>query len=106
MADEFMSFKSLSAFLMAFGVMMLFKYLFINKNLSRKTKSYISFYSKYTFGIYLVHEMFLNICIAKGWFLLSDMPYVGIPLQAIIVFVLSGIVMGIVAVLPLGKYIS
>lgn len=105
-ADEFMSFKSLSAFLMAFSVMMLFKSLFEKKSLSRRTKSNLAFYSKYTFGIYLVHEMFLNICIAKGWFLLPDMAYIGIPLQAIGVFILSGIIMGIVTWLPLGKYIS
>lgn len=105
-ADEFMSFKSLSAFLMAMAVLMALKYGFYKKSFKRKTCSNLAFYSKYTFGIYLVHEMFLNISSAKGWFLLPDMPYAGIPLEAVIVFVLSGIVIGILSWLPMGKYIT
>ena len=38
-ADEFMSFKSLSAFLMAFGMMMFFKDRFAKKQFKRKTLS-------------------------------------------------------------------
>lgn len=105
-ADEFMSFKSLSAFLMAAAVMMALKYTFYKKSFKRKTVSNLAFYSKYTFGIYLIHEMFLNISAAKGWCILPDMPYIGIPLEAIIVFILSGIIIGIITWLPFGKYIT
>lgn len=105
-ADEFMSFKSVSAFLMAFCVMMLLKDLFGKKSFKRKTTSTLAFYSKYTFGIYLVHEMFLNISAAKGWFVLPDMPYIGIPIEALIIFILSGLVIGIITWLPFGKYIA
>lgn len=105
-ADEFMSFKSLSAFLMAFAVMMFFKSVFGRRTFKRRTNSNLAFYSKYTFGIYLIHEMFLNISSGKGWFLLPDMPYIGIPIEAAIVFLVSGIVIGIITAFPFGKYIS
>lgn len=105
-ADEFMSFKSVGAFMMAFGIMMFFKQAFGKKSFSRRTKSNLAFYSKYTFGIYLVHEMLLNISTAKGWFVLADYPYIGICAEAVIVFVLSGIIIGIITWLPFGKYIA
>ena len=105
-ADEFMSFKSLSAFLMAFAVFMLIKDVFEKKPFRRRTISNLAFYSKYTFGIYLIHEMFLNISAPKGWVVLADMPYIGIPVESVIIFLLSGIVVGIINALPLGKYIT
>ena len=105
-ADEFMSFKSLSSFLMAFAVMMLAKTMFAKKSFKRRTQSDLSFYSKYTFGIYLIHEMFLNISSAKGWFVLSGIPFIGIPFEAVIIFTISGIIIGIISCMPFGKYIS
>ncbi|MBR5535858.1 MAG: acyltransferase family protein [Clostridia bacterium] len=105
-ADEFMSFKSLSAFLMAIAVMMMCKSVFSKKNFSRRAKSDLAFYSKYTFGVYLIHEMFLNISAGKGWFLLPDMPYIGIVLEAVIIFAISMIATGIISIFPFGKYIS
>lgn len=104
--DEFMSFKSISAFLMAFAVMMFCKSAFGRRTFKRRTNSNLAFYSKYTFGIYLIHEMFLNISTAKGWFVLWNLPCMGIPLEAAIVFALSGIVVGIISAFPFGKYIS
>lgn len=104
--DEFMSFKSISAFLMAFAVMMFCKSVFGKRTFKRRTNSNLAFYSKYTFGIYLIHEMFLNISTAKGWFVLPSVPCIGIPVEAVIVFVISGIVVGIITVQPFGKYIS
>ena len=104
--DEFMSFKSISAFLMAMAVLLALKHACRGKTFKRKTLSTIAFYSRYTFGIYLVHEMFLNISSAKGWFVLESMPYIGIPIEAVIIFTLSLIVTGILAWLPLGKYIT
>lgn len=104
--DEFMSFKSISAFFMAFAVMMFCKSAFGRRTFKRRTNSNLAFYSKYTFGIYLIHEMFLNISSGKGWFLLPDMPYIGIPSEAAIVFVISGIIIGIITAFPFGKYIS
>ena len=105
-ADEFMSFKSVSSFVMAFGVLMLFKALFGRINFSRKTVSNLSFYSKHTFGIYLIHELFISIFTAKGWVLLAGYPLVGIPLQALLVFLLSGIITSIILWIPFGKYIA
>ncbi|MGM9551343.1 MAG: acyltransferase [Clostridia bacterium] len=106
LCDEFMSFKSISAFLMAFAVVLWLKSAFSGKTFSRRAVSNLSFYSKYTFGIYLVHEMFLNISSAKGWFVFANMPYIGIPLEGMLVFVLSAVVTGIIVWLPFGKYIS
>lgn len=105
-ADEFMSFKSAGAFLMAFGVMMFFKHAFSNKNFSTKTKSNLKFYSGYTFGIYLIHELLLNISTAKGWFVLPNFPAVGMLIEALAIFSISAVATGIVQCLPMGKYIS
>ncbi len=105
-ADEFMSFKSVSAFIMAFSVILFTKSVFSRKTFSRKAVSNLKFYSKYTFGIYLIHEMFLNISSAKGWFVLPNMPYIGIPVEAALIFLLSGIVVGIITWFPFGKYIA
>lgn len=104
--DEFMSFKSISAFLMACAVLVLCKSIFEKKPFTRRQRSNLAFYSKYTFGIYLVHELFLNISSAKGWFVLPAMPYIGIVLEAVIIFTISLIVTGIITALPFGKYIS
>lgn len=105
-ADEFMSFKSVGAFTMAFALMLLFKQLFKEKTLPRRLVSHIAMWSKYTFGIYLVHAMLLNISTGKGWFVLTNMPYAGIPLEALIVFVISGIIAGIISWFPFSKYIA
>lgn len=105
-ADEFMSFKSLSAFLMAFAVMLLLKSMYADKSFKRRTNSNLAYYSKYTFGIYLVHELILNITAAKGWVILPEMPYIGICVEAVIIFVISGLITGIITALPWGKYIA
>lgn len=104
--DEFMSFKSLSSFLMAFALMMYFKQAYSKKSFTRRTKSNLAFYSKYTFGIYLIHEMLLNISTAKGWFVLENAPWFGIPIEAVIIFVISGLIIGVITWLPFGKYIA
>ncbi len=104
--DEFMSFKSISAYLMACAVLVLCKSLFEKKPFTRRRRSNLAFYSKYTFGIYLVHELFLNISTAKGWFVLPNLPYIGIVIEAVIIFAVSLVVTGIITALPFGKYIS
>ncbi len=105
-ADEFMSFKSVGAFAMAFGVMMLFKQLFAKKKFSAKTKSNLKYYSGYTFGIYLIHELLLNVSSAKGWVVLPEFPMAGIIIEAVAIFVISGVITGIIQCFPFGKYIS
>lgn len=104
--DEFMSFKSVCAFLMAAAVLVWCKKAYGKKPFTRRQRSNLAFYSKYTFGIYLVHELFLNISTAKGWFVLPAMPYIGIIAEAILIFGISLIVTGIITALPFGKYIS
>lgn len=106
LCDEFMSFKSITAFIMAFAVLLFIKSAFGKRTFKRRTNSNIAFYARYTFGVYLVHELFLNISSAKGWFVLASMPYIGIPLETCIVFCLSIIVTGLISALPFGKYIS
>lgn len=105
-ADEFMSFKSITAFLMACAVLVWCKSRFEKKPFTRKMRSNLAFYSKYTFGIYLIHELFLNISTAKGWFVLPSMPFIGIVIEACIIFGVSLVVTGIITALPFGKYIS
>lgn len=106
LAEEFMSFKSVGAFMMAFGTMVFVKRIFGKKEFSRKAKRKLKNFSKCTFGVYLVHELYLNISTAKGWFVLWEYPSVGIVIEAFIVFTVSAVTAKIISSLPLGKYIS
>ena len=104
--DEFMSFKSISAFLMAFAFVDGCKALFKDKEYSRNTKAYLKLFSNCTFGVYLVHELVLNLSSGKGLFLFESMPYIGIPLEAVVIFLISFAFTKFVTLLPFGKYIS
>lgn len=103
--DEFMSFKSLSAYLMAFGVLMFFKYALKNKKFKPRTLSNIAHWSKYTFGVYLVHEMIINFVSGKGLEILPDLPCLGIPIEAAAVFAASFLISAVIDLFPFGKYI-
>ena len=105
-ADEFMSFKSVGAFLMAFAFLDVCKALFKDKEYSENIKAGLTLFSNCTFGVYLVHELILNLSSGKGWFLFESMPCIGIPLEAVVIFLISFAFTRIVNMLPFGKYIS
>ncbi len=103
--DEFMSFKSLSAYLMAFGTLLMFKSLFGKREFKRRTASNLSAYSKYMFGVYLVHEMIITLMNANRFVILPKMPFIGIPIQAAMVFIISIVISAVIDFMPFGKYI-
>jgi surface polysaccharide O-acyltransferase-like enzyme len=105
MVEDFMSFKSVTAYLMAFGFLMFLKYAFREKEFGRRGLSNLKNWSKYTFGVYLIHEMILSIMSAKGWDILMNCSYIGIPIQAAVVFLISYIIAAAIDFTPLGKYI-
>ncbi len=103
--DEFMSFKSLSAYLMAFGMLLMFKSVFGEREFKRRTASNLSAYSKYMFGVYLVHEIIITLMNAGGFVILPKMPFIGIPVQAAVVFIISIVISAVIDFMPFGKYI-
>ena len=105
-AEEFMSFKSIGAFLMAFAVMDFCTNLFKNKEYSKTTKACLKLLSKCTFGVYLVHELILSLSSGMDLFVPEKVPVIGIPLEAIIIFVISFAVVRFINLTPIGKYIS
>lgn len=105
-AEEFMSFKSIGAFLMAFALMDFCITLFKNKEYSKTTKACLKLLSKCTFGVYLVHELILSLSSGMGFFVFKNVPIIGIPIEAIIIFVISFAVVRLINLTPIGKYIS
>lgn len=103
--ESFMSFKSLSAYMMAFGVLMGFKYALKDKKFKPRTLSNLKNWSRYTFGVYLIHEMIINILSAGGTEVLSGCPYLGIPIEAALIFAASFLASGLIDLFPFGKYI-
>lgn len=103
--ERFMSFKSLSAYLMAFGALMLFKYALKDRSFKPRTVSNLANWSKYTFGVYLIHEMIINFVSGRGMQILPGCPYLGIPIEAALIFAVSFLAAGLIDLLPFGKYI-
>ena len=72
-------------------------------NFSERTKSIIFALSKYSFGIYLVHDFF-NIIFGKiGFTTICINPMLAIPLRSVITFVLSFCVIWILGRIPIIK---
>ncbi|MCD8049660.1 MAG: acyltransferase family protein [Clostridia bacterium] len=103
--ESFMSFKGLPAYLMAFGVMTLFKSTIGQKELKRRSASNLANYAKYMFGVYMIHELLTLVPNALGWVILPNMIYLSIPIHAVIVFAVSLFAAAIIDLTPLGKYL-
>lgn len=103
--EGFMSFKGVLSYAMAFGAMMFFKYAFGRREYKKRTASNLAHWSKYTFGVYLVHEMIISLLSGRGFVLLENQPYLGIPLEAAAVFALSFLISAVIDLTPLSKYI-
>lgn len=87
------------------AVFMFFKNLCERKTFSEKKQAFISTFSKYTFGIYLSHMIFVNIIFA----FVPDSPLplaVKIIINSVIIFVVSAVTSAIINKIPvLKKYI-
>lgn len=93
----------LNTALITFGIFVFVKTRFLNFNFSQKMSNFIQKLSFLTFGIYLIHQIFLEI-FYKIYLLLSKFPNyapVLIPLIAIVVFVASAICIQILSKISL-----
>ncbi len=86
MFDKF----SIPVLLMAVGLFVFGKYVLSKIKLSEKSGRFVSFFSKSTFGAYLIHVLFINFFEKNlGFTILSIHPVLGIPCFLLAVFVVS-----------------
>lgn len=101
--DSFYSYLSPNVILVAVGVFLLFKGFVIS---GTRTTCIILFFSKYSYGIYLIHVLVLWVL---GKFSISYVivnPLIGIPITSVLCFVISALLVYGIDKLPFGKYIS
>lgn len=98
--DGFYSYLSLNVILVSVGIFLLFK------DFVRFNSKGILFFSKYSYGTYLIHVLVLIVLGEIGLSYAFVNPIIGIPITSVLCFVVSTLVIWGVNKLPLGKYIS
>jgi surface polysaccharide O-acyltransferase-like enzyme len=96
----FYNYLSPNVILVSVGIFLLFK------DFIRFNSKYILFFSKYSYGTFLIHVLLLTILGKKGLNYAFINPIIGIPITSVICFVVSTLIIWGVNKLPLGKYIS
>jgi hypothetical protein len=87
----------------AVAVYLFIKDYFMNRIFSERTKGLIVLFSKYSFGMYLVHDFF-NILFSRVGFTVTVInPIFAIPLRSIVTFVLSFAVIWVLGHIPVIK---
>ena len=89
--------------LVSVGVFLLFKNL---GKFNPRLTSIILFFSKYSYGIFLVHVLVLGALTISGFSYPLANPIIDIPLKSILCFAISTLIVWGINKLPLGKYIS
>ncbi|SHM25777.1 acyltransferase family protein [Fibrobacter sp. UWB7] len=87
----------------AVAVYVFVKDYFMNRNFSERTKSFIVLFSKYSFGMYLVHDFFNIIFSRIGFTPTVINPIIAIPLRSVVTFVLSFAVIWVLGHIPVIK---
>ena len=87
----------------AVAVYVFIKDYFINKDFSERTKRIIILFSKYSFGMYLVHDFFNIVFSRIGFTVTAINPVIAIPLRSIVTFILSFAVIWVLARIPVIK---
>ena len=98
--EGFYSYLSLNVIIVSIGVFLLFK------DFIRFNSKAILFFSKYSFGIYLVHVMILTVVSRLGISFEFGTPIIGIPVLSVFCFISSTVIIWGVNKLPFGKFIS
>ncbi|NDW12741.1 hypothetical protein D0T50_07540 [Bacteroides sp. 214] len=101
---SFYEYLTPNVILTAVGVFMLFKH--YTPPLNKKITSAIFFFSKYSYGIYLVHILVRWYLFKIGISYAFVAPIVGIPITSILCFVISAFIVWGINKVPYGKYIS
>lgn len=87
----------------AVAVYLFIKDYFMNRIFSERTKGLIVLFSKYSFGMYLVHDFF-NILFSRVGFTVTVInPIFAVPLRSIVTFVLSFAVIWVLGHIPVIK---
>jgi surface polysaccharide O-acyltransferase-like enzyme len=103
MDESFYERLSPNVILVSIGIFLLFKN---STKFSTRTSSVILFFSKYSYGIYLIHILVLWKLGLLGFSIFSINPVIGIPVTAMLCFIISTLIIFGVNKLPWGKYIS
>jgi len=98
--EGFYSYLSPNVILVSVGIFLFFKD-FVSFN-----SKVILFFSKYSYGTYLIHILVLTELSKIGLTYAFVNPIIGIPITSVLCFVLSSLIIWGVNKLPLGKYIS
>ena len=102
--DGYYEYLSPNVVLVSIGIFLLFKD-FVK--MSKKISSVVHFFSKYSYGTYLIHILVLWILGKFGLSYAFVNPIIGIPVTSILCFIFSTLIIFGVNKLPLlGKYIS
>lgn len=105
--DFFYAYLSINVLLESIAVFVFLKYNFNLKNFGKTARTIIIFISKYSFGIYLVHPLFIEQ--AKYHFNFTMLPFssvIGIPILTVLYLTLSVVAAYILSKLPgIGKLI-
>lgn len=98
--EYFYSYLSPNVILVAAGIFLLFK------DFVRLNSKIILFFSRYSYGVYLIHVLVLAILKASGLSYDFIQPAIGIPIISVLCFIISTLIIYGINKLPLGKYIS
>lgn len=98
--EGFYNYLSPNVILVSVGIFLLFK------DFIRYNSKYILFFSKYSYGTYLIHILVLDVLFKIGLTYTFINPIIGIPITSVFCFVVSTLIIWGVNKLPLGKYIS
>ncbi|MFN5459946.1 MAG: acyltransferase [Bacteroidota bacterium] len=96
----FYSYLSPNVILVAVGIFLLFK------DFVRFNSKFILFFSKYSYGTYLVHVLILTAFGELGISNVFSNPIIGIPIISALCFFVSTLIIWVVNKLPFGKFIS
>jgi surface polysaccharide O-acyltransferase-like enzyme len=89
----------------AFAIFVLFKSLFKNWSFNKSVQNIIVYLSSLTFGIFLIHPMFLKILAINNIDAQVLSPVVSVPLLSFFLFLTSAVASGLLKKIPsVGKY--
>ena len=101
--NGFYNYLSPNVILVSIGVFSLFKDCVKH---STRIASVVLFFSKYSYGTYLIHILLLGVLGKLGFSYAFVNPIIGIPVTSILCFIFSTLIIFGVNKLPIGKYIS
>ena len=101
----FYSFLSLNVFFQSWAIFVFFKEVISKIKFSPRVKDFIMALSKYSLGIYLIHDLFLILLSRVNINCLSFHPLFSIPILSILVFILSGLSAFLLSKIPVIKHI-